>query len=214
MALDATVPTTTAAVALRLAVAFIMGSVFGLERQFHKKPVGFGPFTFVATGAAAMTVVGMLLSDQPLPILGAILTGIGFLGAGAILRTGERRVTGLTTAASLWVFAALGVVVGVGLFAEALMLYGLVALVVVLDTYFERYGFGSYSKSVTLTVNSLARMRAVERTLPKHRTFAYTFDNNKKEYTATFLLSGTRKEVNTTLANLLAQPGILTIKVE
>jgi putative Mg2+ transporter-C (MgtC) family protein len=214
MSLDATVPVSTADVLLRLTVAFCMGSLFGLERQFNKKPVGFGPFTFVASGAAAMTIVGMLLSDQPLPILGAILTGIGFLGAGAIIRTGERRVTGLTTAASLWVFAALGVVVGVGLYVEAIILYAMVGVVVLLDYYFERYGFGSYSKSVTLTVNTLERMRAIEHTLPQHRTFVYSFDNAKKEYTATFLIAGTRREVNKTLSSILTQQGVLTIKVE
>ncbi len=214
MSLTVSVPVTWLEVIFRISIAFGMGVLFGLERQFNKKPVGFGPFAFVATGAAAMTIVAMAVNENPLPVFGAIITGIGFLGAGAIIKSSEKRVTGITTAASLWVFAAIGVVVGVGLFIEALYLFFLVGLVVLVDHFFERHGFGSYSKTVTLTVNDLSRVRDIEKMLPNHRTYSYVFDNKTKEYTLTCTLSGNKREVNMTLNELVKQPNVLVVRVD
>jgi putative Mg2+ transporter-C (MgtC) family protein len=208
------IPEGTWEVVLRLLLAGAMGFLFGLERQYSKKPVGFGAFTFVCIGAAALTIMAVTITDMPTPIMGAVITGIGFLGAGAILKPTSSKVSGITTAASLWVFAAIGVMVGIGMYFEAVLVYLLVGLVVIIDHFFERNGFGSYSKSVSLTVNDLKRVAEIEKILPKHKAFGYTFDNAKKEYTVNFLLSGDKREVNMTLNELIRQPGVLTVKVE
>ena len=112
------------------------------------------------------------------------------------------------------VVAALGVMVGVGLYQEAAILYGMVGIVVALDYYFERHGFGNYSKTVALTVDSLKRVRAIEESLPLHKTFSYSFNNITKQYTVTFLLSGSKRSVSHTLNQLVAQEGVLTVTVE
>lgn len=208
------VPSAWLEVYLRIGLAFAAGLLFGLERQYNKKPVGFGAFTFVSTGAAAMSVMAVMITENYVGVMSAVLTGIGFLGAGAILKSSDKKVFGITTAASLWVFAAIGILFGTGLYLEAVFIYLLVGVVILVDHYFERSGFGSYSKVVTLTVSDPKRLAEIEKLLPKHKAFGYVFDNNKKEYTVNFLLSGNKREVNMTLNDLIRQPAVVTVKVE
>src|SRR3990172_900354 len=100
---------------LRLLVTFGLALGVGLERQVRRKPVGFGTFIFVATGAATLTILAIDLDvGNPLPVIGGVITGVGFLGAGALIRSNDR-VFGFTTAALVWAMAALGVAAGAGL---------------------------------------------------------------------------------------------------
>lgn len=101
---------------LRVLVAALLGGAVGYDRQRHDKPAGLRTHMLVAMGAALFTASAVLVGDTRLDLLrvtAAIATGIGFLGAGAIMRSGET-VTGLTTAAGIWVTAGIGVVIGVG----------------------------------------------------------------------------------------------------
>src|SRR2546425_12424657 len=99
---------------VRLVIVFLLAFGIGLERHFRRKPVGFGTFIFVSTGAAALAILAIdLEGDNPLPLLGGVITGIGFLGAGALIRANDR-VFGFTTAALVWAMAALGVAAGAG----------------------------------------------------------------------------------------------------
>lgn len=200
---------------LRILLSFFASVTFGLERQFRKKAVGFGTFTFVAIGAAVLTIVAQDISDTPITIFGAIVTGIGFLGAGAIIKQSDRKVSGLTTAASLWSFAALGITIGVGEYVLAGILYGLIIIIVMVDYTLETHGFGDYSKSVIITTIDLASIHTIEKMLPqKHKTFGYTFDKNKGEYSVSFWISGKKREINMTLNEILKQQGVTNIKVE
>jgi len=208
------IPANTFEVFLRIMLAFSAGLLFGMERQYNKKPVGFGAFTFVATGAAAMSVMAVMITESYVPIMGAVLTGIGFLGAGAILKGGDKKVFGITTAASLWLFAAVGILFGTGMYLEAIFVYLLIGVIILIDHFFERNGFGSYSKLVSLTVNDIKRLPEIEKMLPKHKAFGYTFDNTKKEYTVNFMLSGNKREVNMTLNELIKQQNVTNVKVE
>src|SRR3989440_5288868 len=101
-------------VVLRLLFVFGLAFSVGLERQLHRKPVGLGTFIFVSMGAATLAILAITLEeDNPLPLLGGVITGIGFLGAGALIRSNDR-VFGFTTAALVWAMAALGVAAGAG----------------------------------------------------------------------------------------------------
>lgn len=130
-------------IVLRVGVAALLGGLVGFEREFSDQPAGFRTHILVALGAMLFTMVGaygineFLASDadlnfDPTRIAAQVVTGIGFLGAGAILREGFN-VKGLTTAAALWVTAAVGVSVGLGYWEAAvtttlgavLALYGL-----------------------------------------------------------------------------------------
>lgn len=113
---------------LRLLAAGALGGAIGFEREFSDQPAGFRTHILVSLGSALFTMVGayglgdLLLRDDvrfdPTRIAAQIVTGIGFLGAGAILQRGIR-VRGLTTAAALWVTAAIGMAAGFGYWSGA-----------------------------------------------------------------------------------------------
>lgn len=98
-------------VLLQIAVAGVLGAAIGLERELNAQPAGLRTHMLVSVGAALFTLVGEVAGSEPTRIAAQVVTGIGFLGGGAILREGAT-VRGLTTAASLWVTAAIGVAVG------------------------------------------------------------------------------------------------------
>jgi putative Mg2+ transporter-C (MgtC) family protein len=120
----------------RLSLAVALGGFIGLNRELRQKPAGLRTHSMVALGAALVTTLGTLLTgpvgDQATlgRVVQGLLAGIGFLGAGVILhRDDSRGVHGLTTAASLWVVAAIGIGVGAGLWEAAAIACGLALLV-------------------------------------------------------------------------------------
>jgi putative Mg2+ transporter-C (MgtC) family protein len=107
---------------VRLLVALVIGALVGYERELAGKPAGLRTHGMVSLGAALFTVVslyGFEGAADPARVAAQIIPGIGFLGAGAILHQ-RGSIHGLTTAASLWVTAALGLAVGVGMILIAL----------------------------------------------------------------------------------------------
>jgi putative Mg2+ transporter-C (MgtC) family protein len=114
---------------IRILVATILGAMLGLEREMTAKPAGLRTHMLVAEGSALFMVGAILLAEQmdtgpfavidPTRVGSTIVTGVGFLGAGMILRSGDR-VQGLTTAAGIWVAAAIGMLVGSGFFLVAI----------------------------------------------------------------------------------------------
>lgn len=150
----------------RLLLVFALAFGIGLERQLRRKPVGFGTFIFVSTGACALTILAIDLEEQnPLPLLGGVITGIGFLGAGALIRSNDR-VFGFTTAALVWAMASLGIAAGAGLYVLVIANYGIVWAVVITDRFLERKGFGSHAKVVHLTVANPIRVEDLDGLLP------------------------------------------------
>lgn len=120
---------------LRLAVAALFGGAIGLERETHSQPAGLRTHMVVAVGAALMMLVSFHMAtispgSDPGRIAAQVVTGIGFLGAGAIFRMGMT-VKGLTTSACLWTAAGIGLAVGAGMVKE-----GLAATLIVLITIF------------------------------------------------------------------------------
>lgn len=103
---------------VRLMISAILGGVLGLQREKEGKPAGLRTHMLVAVGATMFTLApleaGMAIQDLSRVIQG-VATGIGFIGAGTILKlTQQREITGLTTAAGLWLTAAIGMAVGAG----------------------------------------------------------------------------------------------------
>jgi putative Mg2+ transporter-C (MgtC) family protein len=127
-------------IALRLGAALILGSALGLNRELHGKPAGLRTHGLVSLGAAVAVIVslgfpGESKANDPNAVsrvLQGILTGIGFLGAGVILRDPNGHVTGLTTAATIWICAVLGVACGLGYWSVLGIAIGLTALVLVI----------------------------------------------------------------------------------
>jgi putative Mg2+ transporter-C (MgtC) family protein len=105
---------------VRCGAAALCGAMIGLEREFKNKPAGFRTNILICLGSAMYMAVGLLLVNQggatlsdPARIAAQVVTGIGFLGAGCIIQQ-RGRVKGLTTAATIWVVAAIGIVAGAG----------------------------------------------------------------------------------------------------
>jgi putative Mg2+ transporter-C (MgtC) family protein len=131
LSLLASVPTLdNDAVVFRLVVAALLGGAVGIERELRDREAGFRTHLLVSAGSALFTLVsaygfhdfiangGSVIQADPTRIAAQIVTGIGFLGAGAIIREGLA-VRGLTTAATLWVVAAIGMASGAGYYAAA-----------------------------------------------------------------------------------------------
>jgi putative Mg2+ transporter-C (MgtC) family protein len=114
---------------LRIIVAAALGGLIGLEREIREHTAGFRTHILVAVGAAAFTLASSYgvegTAFDPTRISAQIVTGIGFLGAGAIIRYGAS-VRGLTTAASLWTVAAVGLLTAQGFYVAALLTTGIV----------------------------------------------------------------------------------------
>jgi putative Mg2+ transporter-C (MgtC) family protein len=140
------VPIALSEVFLRLVLAAALGGAIGLEREYRHKPAGLRTNMLIALGCALFAVLSVQLGSPggtPDRIAAQVLTGIGFLGAGAILRSGEN-VHGLTTAATIWVNAAIGMAAGLGAYGIA---YGAASITLVvllilplLERIFERRG--------------------------------------------------------------------------
>ncbi|MGE5758513.1 MAG: MgtC/SapB family protein [Sideroxydans sp.] len=130
---------TNAIVFLNLLGALVLGLIVGYERSYHGRAAGMRTYGLVCMAAAALTViagypnywyggqVNTHLAGDPTRIIQGIVTGIGFLGAGVIMREGLN-ISGLTTAASIWASSAIGIMVGVGFYAAAILLTFLSAL--------------------------------------------------------------------------------------
>ncbi len=115
---------------LRLLAAFVAGALLGMERERRERPAGLRTHALVSlTACLAMLVASVLGGDPAVParVVAGILTGIGFLGAGTILRHGSM-VRGLTTAATIWAAAALGVALGIGWYLGSLVMLILAVL--------------------------------------------------------------------------------------
>ncbi len=120
-------PTSDLSIALRLILAALLGAAVGFDREVQGKPAGLRTHALVSLGAALMTMMGMLLEgpsgrgDAVSRVLQGVVAGVGFIGGGVILRRTDRaEVSGLTTAASIWVVAAIGIASGAGLWRAAI----------------------------------------------------------------------------------------------
>lgn len=135
----------------RLAISAFLGGLIGVERQWHRCNAGLRTHILVSLGSCLIMLTSIYVSDiysgmvkaDPARIAAGVITGIGFLGAGTIIRDNEG-VRGLTTAASLWVVAGIGLAAGCGFYkaAEFTALLALVVLVVLRlaeNKYFQKY---------------------------------------------------------------------------
>lgn len=117
----------------RVALAAALGAVLGIEREVNHKTAGLRTHTLVAAGAALFTVAGASVSADGTDltrVAAQVVTGIGFIGAGGMIKTGFT-MTGITTAATLWFAGALGVASGFGLFGVAAAALGIALLAMV-----------------------------------------------------------------------------------
>ena len=161
-------------VCMRLLCALLIGMVIGMEREYTHRPAGMRTHILVALGSCAVMITGQLIFSQysafgstpdPARLSAQVITGVGFLGAGTIMREGAS-VKGLTTAASLWAVACLGIAAGGGYYTVALpgMVFVLITLTVleVLQKLLLRSQRGKQHYKVTAT-DAVAALQLINR---------------------------------------------------
>jgi putative Mg2+ transporter-C (MgtC) family protein len=145
-------------VLLRLTVAALLGAAIGIERDLRKRPAGIRTSLFVSLGAALFTILSGVIAQRlgdsgSTRIASNIVQGVGFLGAGAILRE-SGSVVGMTTAATIWVEAAIGMAAGAGLYAVAEFSTGLVLFALVVLSWCEqRFGLRARVMGFRISAN-------------------------------------------------------------
>jgi putative Mg2+ transporter-C (MgtC) family protein len=126
---------------VRLALAAVLGGAVGLEREYRQKPAGLRTNMLIALGSALFSILSIELgagTGSPDRIAAQVVTGIGFLGAGAILRSGDH-IHGLTTAATIWVNAAIGMAAGLGSYTVATVAAAITLVVLALLPWMEKF---------------------------------------------------------------------------
>ena len=121
---------------LRLGSAVLVGAIIGFDREIRNKPAGLRTMALVALGSAVfvLTALGSATSDSTSRVIQGIVTGVGFLGAGTIIRgQTEESVRGLTTAASIWLASAIGIACGLALWPLVIGACVLGVIVLVLE---------------------------------------------------------------------------------
>lgn len=161
----------------RLVLSVILGGLVGLEREMHGRPAGFRTHILVCLGSALVMVVSFYPFEafmrrgfdlDPTRIAAQVVSGIGFLGAGTILREGAS-IRGLTTAASLWVVAGIGLATGAGYYVGALLTTALVVLSLFwLNRFEKRFVRSRHATVVVRIVDRPGQLAAVAAVLGRH----------------------------------------------
>jgi putative Mg2+ transporter-C (MgtC) family protein len=204
-------------VVVQVVVAAALGAAIGYERELSAQRAGLRTHMLVALGAALFTTAGAhVLHTDPTRVAAQVVTGIGFLGAGAILREGIA-IRGLTTAASLWVAAAVGVAVGLGGYVAAVVAVVLALIVLVaLKKLEEELLPRRRQMEVTLSLDPEANLATVESeaaaALPHSRVLRVQYREGGQE-----LVVVARPQLEVSLArigeDLLALPGVQGVDI-
>lgn len=158
--------------ALRLFLACVFGGIVGYERERNDSPAGFRTHILVSLGASLIMVLSMYgfndftsVNKDPARLAAQVVSGIGFLGAGTILRD-KTSIKGLTTAASLWVVSAIGLATGAGFYFSACLATILVFLT--LERSVETYFFRNSQTLKIVAVNGTCKVKEINHTLQTH----------------------------------------------
>ncbi len=200
----------------KFALVFFMSLIFGLQRQRSHKPIGFGTFVFVSVGACGLAITAELINlENPMPLLAAIVTGIGFLGAGALIKTTDK-IFGFTSAASIWIFAIIGLIIGAGYYAIGLIMYSTIWIVAVIDKTLENRGTGSYQKKLIVTTNKNVHTGEMAALLDIEEYKIMSIDVHRKDGKFTFhmLVNGTKENLNQIPKKLLKSKWVDTFRIE
>ncbi|NCN86836.1 MgtC/SapB family protein [archaeon] len=201
---------------IKLLLTFSLALLFGIERQRSHKPIGFGTFIFVAVGSCALSIVAMQLNvENPLPLLASIITGIGFLGAGALIKTTDK-IFGFTTAASIWLFAIFGLIVGTGYYYIAGMIYFFIWSIILIDNLMKYKGIGSYQKKIELKTKAGSNLNIdlLLKNFQKVKMLSIEFDKEKGYEIYHYLVQCGGKKLRKLVQKLNSFDWVIDFKIE
>lgn len=156
----------------RLVAALLMSGILGLERTRKQRPAGLRTYMLVCIGACVTMMTGLYIhanfapTADPARLASQVISGIGFIGAGTIIVTGQQKIKGLTTAAGLWTTAALGIALGAGFLALAVGAFIVMLIVMFCADCLEQLYFRHLSRlSVRFILASPAALRHLSEAL-------------------------------------------------
>jgi putative Mg2+ transporter-C (MgtC) family protein len=169
---------------LKLVLAAILGGIIGIERQIRDKPAGLRTNILICVGSTLFmsisTKVAQLLGGDPTRIAAQIISGIGFLGAGAVLHS-HGFVLGLTTAATIWVVAGVGMALGSGMYLVALFTTAMSLVTLYFLSFIEDKIQGRRSYSYALVVSDLNQaLASINKVLQESSVSAASFNFKKR----------------------------------
>lgn len=212
---------------IRILIGFIIGAIIGVEREAHNQPAGLRTHILISIGSTIVMLISIYIpqtytqfqNGDPGRLAAQVVSGIGFLGAGAILRFGAD-VKGLTTAASIWAVAALGLAVGAGMYGIAFIgAFVILFALTVMDLFEKRVFKERTIRRIILLVkkkhSDIPALKEVLKILDI-RVISTGLERNVNEATdkITFLVGVTRRHDVQKLSDLLEkQPGIVSITI-
>lgn len=207
---------------VKIFIAMLAGGIIGFERELKDKPAGLRTNILVSTGSCLFVIfafrVSELYDDDPGRIIGPIITGIGFLGAGTIIRA-RGSVRGLTSAATIWVVAGVGMSAGMGLFLLSLTISLLVLFILLIlpkgEEAISVYGVKDLEFVVLSkpTQTSIPRIRYIM----KDMAISYSKLHAAKEngvYKITFVAHGKHRDLASLIPKLLQIPEVVEARLE
>jgi putative Mg2+ transporter-C (MgtC) family protein len=214
---------TTIEIALKLILAVALGGLIGFERESSQKPAGFRTNILICLGSTMMMILsGLIIQNEGgsnsdmTRVAAAVITGIGFIGAGTIIQA-KGIVIGLTSAASLWAVAGLGLVIGAGYYLIAIIFTGIIIITLVIFRQIESqylkkalYHYHlktKYSKDILVNIKKLALHEGI-----KFREISHKEEGNI--YTIDFSFPSSEEKEQRFKWSLLNLDGILEIKID
>ncbi len=202
---------------IKIVLSVFAGGVIGIEREFRDKAAGFRTLIFICAGACLFTILSAKLApgSDPNRIAANIVTGVGFLGAGVILRDGVR-VIGLTTAATIWLTAAVGMGIGGGLYliSGTMILAALIVLWLLPFVEHRIDNVREERKYEIICPPDADKLAALEHTFRDCGLYVKTHSQvkNAQGMTCSWVASGSLKKHETLTGILFADPDLTEVK--
>ena len=201
---------------LKFIIVFVISFLFGIERQLSNKSTGLGTFVFVATGSCALGILSSIIyPENTLIIVGGVVTGVGFLGAGALIKADDK-IFGFNTAASIWCFSIIGLCIGFGLFKLGIITYSLCWIVLGADRFLESKGVGSYQRKIFIKTNKIVKKEDVISLFKEHKwkLLSMVIDKKEKNGNFAYLIKCPRSYINNLREDFESKDWVELFKIE
>lgn len=183
---------------VKLLISALIGCMVGLEREIRRKPAGFRTLAIICLGSTIFTICSYKLGfpDNEDRIAANIITGVGFLGAGVIFRNGFS-VSGITTAATIWIAAALGMLIGIGEYTLAIFSLLLSLIILSLLQYLQNFIDSRFQhRNYTITYKGEFDNEALRTKLAEYHLKAHYFKETRQDTQTNFEFDVTGKETD------------------
>ncbi|MPR32323.1 MgtC/SapB family protein [Salmonirosea aquatica] len=200
---------------IKLLISFAAGAVIGFEREYRSKPAGLRTLILISLGSTLFTIISIRIGGDPSRIAANVVTGIGFLGGGIIFREADR-IVGTTTAATIWVTAALGVCVGSGHYDLTVVCFFLLLFSLVVMNFVEKKFINFKNQARNYRIVSLYHHKMLKHYEELFEDYGLKVKRGKQNrsgdrISGSWLLEGSEKEHEKLTKRLLNDPEIIEL---